>query len=287
MPNFARVLAPTDFSRFSFRAADFARAVANRYHGEVHFVHVAPETSEDDQGTSEDCAARLDAFVSLVRAEGIGSRCTTLQGDPADKILEQAELDGADLICLGTHGRQGVERLILGSVAETVLRRSSCPVLTVSEEGDEKVLRDASFSNILCALDFAPCSLRALDLAFSLAEQMGSRLTVLSVVEWLSDGPDEDDPDLNAFRSRMQQSVQERVDEVIPEPMRRRIEIETVVRVGKPYREILAELDARDAELVIMGVRGRNPLDLMLFGSTTHRIVRLASCPVLTTGGKS
>lgn len=284
MSRFARILAPTDFSSVSFRAADYAVAIANRYGSTLHLLHVIPaEVDASHKAAADEAArARIDAFMALVRAQGVRTEVSVEHGEPEDAILKAAHEIGAELICLGTHGRRGVERLALGSVSEAVLRHASCPVLTVSNQGEEQVVERADFSNILCAVDFADCSLRALDDALSMCRENGGTLSIVSVVEWLSEEPDGEDPDLADYRARMRDSVQQRLDEALPEEARRDPAVETFVRVGKPYREILALAKERQSELIVMGVRGRNPLDLLLFGSTTHQTVRRAPCPVLT-----
>lgn len=299
MIRFKRILCPTDFSKYSFRAADYAVALARHYGGEVHFMHVVPEVLlHPDQypylvepvraepELRQRALDRLDAFVALTRAEQIESRFSVQEGRPVGTILEAAEDDGSDLICLGTHGREGVERLVLGSVAEKVLRKAQCPVMTISEPGEEGAIQPAVFETIVCAIDFARLSLRSLDYALSLAQEAGGKLLLVNVVEWFSEEPGwETKFNVDAYRKEMEASVQERLDEAIPDEARDWCEIETVVKSGKAYREILELADARSADLVIMGVRGRNPLDLMLFGSTTQHVVRHAACPVMTIAG--
>lgn len=299
MIRFKRILCPTDFSKFSFRAADYAVALAKHYDGEVHFVHVVPEvllhpdqypylvepvrTEPEVRRRAHD---RLDAFVALTRAEDIGSRFSVKEGSPVATLLSVAEEEDSDLICLGTHGREGVERLVLGSVTEKVLRKAPCPVLTISEPGEEEAIRPAVFDNILCAVDFAALSLRSLEYALSLAQEAGGNLLLVNVVEWFSEEPGwETRFNVDDYRQEMEKNVLERLDKVVPAEARNWCQIETVVRSGKSYREILELAEERNVDLIVMGVRGRNPLDLMLFGSTTQHVVRHAKCPVLTIGG--
>lgn len=296
MLRFERILCPTDFSRFSFRAADYAVALAKRYEGEVHFVHVVPdvllypdqvphlgEAVRADPKVSEHATERLDAFVALARAEEIESRASVEQGTPVQTILRAAEADSSDIICIGTHGREGFERLVLGSVAEKLLRKSSCPVLTVPEGGEEESIQPAEFKHILCAIDFATLSLRALEASLSLAQEAGGKLTLINVVEWFSDEPGWDaEKDLPDYRREMEEKVLARLDDLVPDSARDWCEIETVATSGKPYRELLAAAEEREADLIVLGVQGRNPLDMMLFGSTTQHVVRRAACPVLT-----
>ena len=203
-----------------------------------------------------------------------------LEGPPARCILERAESSSADLIVLGTHGRSGFEHLVLGSVAEKVLRRARCPVLTVPPKvGTASV----PYKRLLCPVDFSESSLRALRFALSIAQESGAHLTVLHAFEWASDGAflteQFDTPD---FRCRLEEQVRDRVSQQLTDEARTWCEIETRLAYGKPYREILDIAERDGADLIVIGVHGRNALDLMLFGSTTNQVVRRASCPVLT-----
>lgn len=296
MIEFKHILCPTDFSKFSFRAADYAVSLARKYEGEVHFLHVVPEALmhpdqypylaqpvKPDPEIRQRALDRLDAFVALSRAENIGTRFSVEAGAPVSTILETAETDKTDLICIGTHGREGFERIVLGSVAEKVLRKSKCPVLTVSEPGEEESISPVVFGNILCAVDFATLSLKAVEYSLSLAQEAGGQITLVNVLEWFSEEPGwESSISVPEYRKQMEEEVQKRLDEIIPSEVRNWCQVDTIVRSGKPYREILEIAKEREIELIVMGVRGRNPLDIMLFGSTTQQIVRHAECPVLT-----
>jgi nucleotide-binding universal stress UspA family protein len=299
MIQFERILCPTDFSSFSFRAADYAVALAQHYDGEVHFLHVIPgvlmhpdqypyiaQPILPDPEVRKRALERLDAFVALSRAEGVRTRFSLAEGAVVGSILSAAASDSSNLVCLGTHGREGVERLVLGSVAEKVLRKSPCPVLTVSQGREERASQPASFASILCAVDFSTLSLKAVEYCLSLAQEAGGRLVLFNAVEWMAEEPLwEATTSLADYRARMEKEVTERLSEIIPADVRNWCEVETVVRSGKPYREILSLAAERKADLIVMGVRGRNPLDIMLFGSTAQHVVRHAECPVLTIPG--
>jgi nucleotide-binding universal stress UspA family protein len=300
MIRFEKILCPTDFSKFSFRAADYAVALARHYDGEVHFLHAIPaalmhpdqypyvaQPIHPDPEIRQRALDRLDAFVALCRAEGVRARFTVADGATVPSILEAAKKDQSSLICLGTHGREGFERLVLGSVAEKVLRKATCPVLTVSETGEETAVKPAGFRNILCAVDFATLSLRAVEYSLSLAQESGGGLTLFNALEWFSEEPGwESTISVADYRSQMEEQVKARLDEIVPADVRNWCDVKTVVRSGKPYRELLALAKETSADLIVMGVRGRNPLDLMLFGSTTQHVVRHAECPVLTISGQ-
>jgi nucleotide-binding universal stress UspA family protein len=292
-----RILCPADLSPRSFRAADYALALARRYKGELHFLHAIPrpllpemypylpEPVPLDPETRERARERLEAFVALSQVEGVNTRLSIVEGEPAAAILDTARSEQSSLICLGTHGRSGLERLMLGSVTEKVMRKATCPVLTVSEPREEGPPREAPFKNIVCAVDFSMPSLKAIEYSLSLAQEAGGRLTLFHALEWVPNEKGLDPPDaFREYRVRMEAEMQDRLERIVPDDAKSFCEV--VVRTGRAYRELLTLARELAAELIVMGVRGRNPLDLMLFGSTTAHVVRRADCPVLTIPGQ-
>jgi nucleotide-binding universal stress UspA family protein len=185
---------------------------------------------------------------------------------------------------MGSHGRSGFERLLLGSVTEKILRKAPCPVLTVPRRA-LNAKQDLAFSRILCAVDFSPASLRALDYAAALAAPEGPGVRALNVIELFAEGGglrDELVLDTPDFRAELVRSAQDRLHAAIPDRIRERCAIAESVTMGKAYREILRVAADEAADLIVLGVQGRTAADLLLFGSTTQHVVRQAQCPVLT-----
>jgi universal stress protein A len=139
------------------------------------------------------------------------------------------------------------------------------------------------YTRLLCPVDFSDSSLAALRFAFSLAEEADAHLTILHVFEWSSD--DQlltqrfDTPD---FRRVLEEETRRRLDALVPDDVRVWCKPSTKTAYGKPYRQILEFAEREGTDLIVVGVRGRNPLDLTFFGSTTNHVVRRAPCPVLT-----
>jgi nucleotide-binding universal stress UspA family protein len=196
-----------------------------------------------------------------------------IEGAPATVILERARELPADLVIIGTHGRGGFDRWVLGSVAEKVLRKAPCPVLTVSGSAQAAEPRSL-FKKILYACDFSVSSLAGLDYALSLAHEADARLTLLHVLEWLLIN--------DQRRASLETEALERLREAVPTSTKEWLQTEEIVTEGRAYREILSIAQERDADLIVMGVQGRGALDVMFFGSTAHHVVRQAACPVLT-----
>jgi nucleotide-binding universal stress UspA family protein len=208
-------------------------------------------------------------------------------GDASTTIVDQALTTRADLIVIGTHGRRGFKRLLLGSVTETVLHEAPCPVLTVSPHTAAASSDVVTFKRILCPIDFSPSALQALGFALDLARQADGRVTLLHVFEWLP----EDEPRSTAhfnvpeFRGYIVNDARQRLRSLVTEESRAWCEIDDLIVFGRAHREILREAEARSADLVVMGSQGRGGVGLALFGSTTHQVVRSAACPVLTVRG--
>ncbi len=296
MISITRILCPVDFSGHSRLALDYATALAQWYEAEVvalhaHSVAMVPATigafpattSVGMPLTREEIGRDLDQFVRPVQAAKIPVRTMVTVGGAAHGILDAAEKLPASLIVMGTHGASGFERLMLGSVTEKVLRKANCPVLVVPRRADAPGGKPIVFRRILCAVDFSPCSRRAVSYALSLAEEAGGALTFLHVVEGFDDEPlTTAHFNIAEYRQHLRRAAEERLGDLVPSETRSWCECRTTVRAGKPYREILEAARSMEADLIVVGVRGRNAVDLALFGSTTNQVVRGAECPVLT-----
>jgi nucleotide-binding universal stress UspA family protein len=291
-----RILCPVDFSGHSRVALDYATVLARWYEAEVLALHayamamvpatigaMPAVTTVGIPLTREEIERDLEVFVRPVEAAHIKTTVTVTTGGPARVILDAAERLPADLIVMGSHGASGFERMILGSVTEKVLRRARCPVLVVPRRADGPGGPEVLFRRILCAVDFSTCSTKAISYALSLAEEAGGCLTLLHVVEGLDHDPMTTSHfNVPEYRQHLVEDAQRRLAELVPTETRTWCECRAEVRTGKAYREILETARTSDADLIVVGVRGRNAVDLALFGSTTNHVVRSAECPVLT-----
>jgi nucleotide-binding universal stress UspA family protein len=298
-----RILCPIDFSDFSRRAFDHALAIARWYDSTIRLLHVsgiqpvvayAPGSAvlpsvlltEQDRETLR---ADMKRFAETGAGANVPVEFDIAEGSAAAEILATAEAIPADLLVVGTHGRSGFDRLMLGSVAEKVLRKAGCPVLTVPPHApDTPRDQPVSFKRIVCAIDFSDCSMHALSYAMSLAQEADAHLTVMHVLEWPPEMP-ADVPDtvlagagLSEYAARAEEDRRARLEAVVPDTVRAYCTVETVLTRGKPYREILRVAGEQRADLLVAGVHGRGAIDRLLFGSTAQHLVRQASCPVLT-----
>jgi len=289
-----RLLCPVDFSDFSKQALDLAMVIARWYEAEIVVVHVVPivptvlpfpsATIPDVGALDPQVAGReLQSFVEAAGPAPPRPQTIVRMGAPAPVILDLAREVNADLLVLGTHGRTGFERLMLGSVTEKVMLKATCPVLTVPRAVDGGAQAPV-FRRIVCGMDFSEAALRGLKFALSLCAEAGGHLTLLHAVEWMPEAslPGLPEFDLKQFGASLVSEAQSRLEQLVPAETRDWCEINSSVRIGKPYVEILRTAAEESTDLIVLGVQGRGPLDRMLFGSTTQHVVRKAPCPVLT-----
>jgi nucleotide-binding universal stress UspA family protein len=292
-----RILCPVDFSGASAKAFAFAAALARWHHTEltllhVHQVQVSPLLTVGPYiGTATPTvlsnAERSQLEATLARFASSGAtrdvNVTTIlieDVDVSSAILEQVDTLQADLVVMGTEGLSGIERLMLGSVAERVLRRAPCPVLTLPPHARQGLSPD-TMREILCPIDFSTSSAVALEWAAAWAAKAAARLTVVHVVEMPPEAADPPFSEYTALRDLLMRNARQAMDTAIPAGIRQACVFDEQLAVGRPGAEILRLAEARAADLIVMGVRGRGAVDLAIFGSATHQVVRRAACPVL------
>jgi nucleotide-binding universal stress UspA family protein len=202
-----------------------------------------------------------------------------------EEILGQVGARHADLVVIGTHGRSGFQGLFLGSVTEKVIRKATCPTLVVPPRvPGVPASAPIQFRRILCPVDFSESSLDALAYAINMAEEADAQLTLLHVVELppvLIEEPTMPALDLSRVREAAVADARRKLHELIPEQARTYCTVDTAVAEGRAYREILRHAAERQSDLIVMGVHGRGALGLLVFGSTTHHVIRASACPVL------
>jgi nucleotide-binding universal stress UspA family protein len=294
-----RILCPIDASEPSAQAALQAIAFARWSGARVTALHVTtpsyavalellPLVTEQQRADAEEalrgwmCTRFRQAFKS-----GISVDLLVKCGTPAQEILACATELPADLIVMGTHGESGFDHLVLGSITEKVLRLARCPVLTVPPHS--VATSRLPFERILCALDFSDCSLAALEFAMTTAMGSGAALTLAHVLEWpwheppppaFDELPRAEAEALGAYRQRREQQALDRLKALAPEGLRDRCH--TRVSHGRSYVEILRLAADEQVDLIVLGVHGRNAIDMAIFGSTSSQVLRRATCPVLT-----
>ena len=285
---FKSILFPTDFSTPSERALPFAVRLARAYGATIHMLHVLPPqpmSCETPDALARTMETQLEYAQSEVRGletglAGISHDVNiTRAASVWEAIEESLRTTAADLIILGTHGRTGAEKFLLGSVAEEVFRRSPIPVLTVGPRVNSAVQEPKRFHRILFATDFSPHSLAALPYAIALAQQNRTFLIMLHVMrapEWHGGEAalgDSFEADTNALAK------------IVPEDAQLSCCPLTVLAYGKPADRILQIAREDQVDLIVLGLRnsiGNIGAATHLGHAVSHLVVARAACPVLT-----
>lgn len=296
-----KILVAHDLSPCAAQALPYAVDLAARTGSEVHLLfvevlHGEPYAPMWEEGVTPAYLREELSHAGQAAAGGVLRReqvkpVVARDLAPAPAILEYADRHDIDLIAMGTHGRRGVRHLVLGSVAEEVVRRAPCPVLTVRER-QERV--EAGFARpgggspprILVPVDFSPFASDAVRRARALAALFGAELDLLFVAEDRQ-VPVFNDTGLPAF---MTLHLDDSIVEGAGEALRQLFQSTTGpdvpatyhVRHGHPAKEIVDFAEDFDAGLIVMGTHGVTGLAHFFLGSIAERVVRAAPCPVLT-----
>ena len=291
----AQILCPTDFSVFSARAFRHALVLARQFGARVKVLHVLPllpnvggsplvpvpmfPLPEHRQHVENE----LKRFVEGAHGSGVSVTTEIRDGLPWREILAVAEESQADLVALGTHGRSGFERFLLGSVTEKLLGHLPCPTLTVCHEEGRTWDAPGLVKRILCATDFSSPANEALTLALSFADAAGSELTLLHVIDALPEPgePAYAVPEIAGLRQALEEQARPKLL-ALPATLSSGHEVEKRLATGRAAERILELATEQRADLIVLGTVGHRPLSRMLFGSTSDRVVREATCPVIT-----
>ena len=288
---FKRVLVPTDFSSCSERALGYTLAICAACRAQIFILHVLPPESPATPQTVADFVShrfgctlyQAEKHIRSLENSGVLSKVEhsilLLKGDLRDMVESSIPRLGIDLIVIGTHGRGGVKKLFLGSIAEAVSRQSPCAVLIVGPHA-RPAWPDFAFRHILYATEYSSGSLSALRYALSLAQQCRADLTLLHVCGFLEGGPFVDN-------QTVVQHERERLKSLLPEHLQLASPPKLVARLGIISDTILRTAAESDADLIVMGARPAHSLTAATHSpwSVEHQIVCHAACPVLTVRG--
>jgi len=278
------LLVPTDGSAAATTAVEQALTLAAQFDATLHAIHVVDRTDypvETDELAAE-LAERGTETVDAIseRAAEQGVECTTEVLDTDNPVhealIEDATDHNVDLIVMGTRGRTGLNRLVLGSVAERTLRASPIPVLTVHESADT----DQAFERILVPTDGSNTASLAATHAIQVAAEADAALHIVHVVDLTAvSGEYGTGRILETMRTAGQQAVDELVDQATEADIST---VEASILSGSPSRAVIDYATDRDVDCIVMGTHGRSGLDRLLLGSVTEKVVRLAEMPVLS-----
>ena len=287
-----KILCAIDRSPSSLQAFGYALALARWQSARLNLLEVIEEAlppgvnrAPTSDGVPNETRTTLERDLRRVltarRASDVKVEISLRNGNVVQEILAQAKTSRPDLMVIGSHGRGGIQRLVLGSVAEKVLRLATCPVLTV-RRGVRLVRRSRSpFATILCPTDFSAAANKAVAYAKRLAQEADAKLILMTAVEW----PFGDEVTSGAV-AELQKSIASNASDaltrLLPRPASNGPRAQAIVAVGKASAAIVKVARARSVDLIVMGVSGRGALDVAILGSTTHHVIREGEWPVLT-----
>ncbi|SEO23301.1 Nucleotide-binding universal stress protein, UspA family [Halogranum amylolyticum] len=286
-----RILLPTDGSEWAISAARHAFALARLGDGTVHVLSVVdlrhfedelvgPDREEGMSVAEQSAHAAVDHVRKLAEEADCRVQTSVRQGIPHTAIIDYVAAHDVDLVVMGTHGRTGLQRFFLGSVAERVLREAPVPVATVHLDDERTV---PSYDHVLVPTDGSEGATTALTHALDVVTATGGRLHVLSIVDSRAiAGGFESGPALPSIRTTLETYARDSVDAFTERATEAGVESTGTVRVGLPADEICQYVDEAGVDLVVMGTHGRTGLERVVFGSVTERVVRTTGVPVLT-----
>jgi nucleotide-binding universal stress UspA family protein len=280
-----RLLAATDFSDVSTWALRHAVTWAQRYGAHLTVLHVPEFPPPGDNAywhlrlgelieeTREATARQLAECVQQHVPPDVAVSQLLLGGFTPRVIEECAAAEGADLVVLGTHGRTGFTRLLLGSVAERTLRIAQRPTLIVREltgrEGSGLEL--PQLRHILCPVNYSDVARAAFEHAYGVAQTFGARLTVVYAVE----------PESGTLSPEHLKEAEDRLWYWLPPKAASECQLQPVIRRGHAAEQIITLAREADVDLIVVGAQHRPLVDTTVLGVTTVCVTRHAPCPVL------
>ncbi len=292
--SFRNILLATDFSDASEKAFHYATAIARIYASKIYLVHVlypesmayAPEPAIGR--IPYEAERKMNTLAGRSELQEVAHESVLLSGSMWSALSAVIKERNIDLIVLGTHGRAGLKKLVLGSVAEEVVRRAGCPVMTVGPHIDHPSSAPRLFQRILFATDFHPASVKAFQYALLLADQFQAKLILLhSISPVAPPGPgllfyNEDVTD--EWQAKAQATARKKLEDLLPADARLRPELEYVVGFDFVGEHLLKAAAEQTVDLIVMGAnRPASPaLSTHVPGTVASEIIRHARCAVLT-----
>ena len=282
--NVKTVVYATDFSICSQNAGLYAARIASYFSATLLVTHAftlsqaALEVESNKKRVSQqrkDLETLLSRSALLLGAESIETNSALLEGDPKDVIPALADHNAPAIIVLGTHGGGRIERGIIGSIAEKILRSSQWPTLTVGPLVKHESSQTFPFARILFATDFTVAAANAAVYAVTFAEVFGAKIDVLNVIQ--DDGLEHPDR-LSDLRNRFFSAL----DSIVPQQAREFCDPRTFVAAGKAHDQILDHIKERSIDLLVLGIHKTSHLSMEMRTSGAFRIIADTACPVLT-----
>jgi nucleotide-binding universal stress UspA family protein len=282
---FDDILFPTDGSDGATAGLEYVLDVAAAHDATLHLLSVANttrgalDTLAHDETLEDRAREAVDEAVERARERGVTVVDVVERGNPHRVVCDYAESAGVDVVVMPTRGRHGLERFLLGSTTERVVRRCEVPVLTVRPDGDATATYP--FENVLVGVDGSNCSRAALDVGVAVADQEDAALHLLSVVDVAALGPEVRTEYLEDALEADARSV---VDAAAAHASSAGVDpaADSVVFGSSVSRAIRKYVQENDVDLLVVGTHGRTGFNRYVLGSVAEFLVRTSPVPVLT-----
>ena len=283
-----RILCSTDFSDLSDQTIPYGIALAKAFGAKLFISHIIdlPFAAVDggmpiDPGEQQD---RMTAFAykhlePFFEGTTVSWEPWIATGNTADELMQLVHRKRIDLVISATHGRSGLKRFLLGSVAEKLMRVLPCPLLIIKAKPDGPEKIEFSLRRILVGCDFSADSDLAFQYGLGLAQEFEAELHLVHVLEPPA-YPDAEAA-LTESRNAMRAQIREKLDRMVPEEARNWCRPIVTLREGKPDEELSRYAEINEMDLMVLGVHGHSLVEALFIGSTTDRVARRSPCPVL------
>lgn len=284
-----RILVATDFSKFSEKPLHCALGIARHYGAKLYLAHVVSSLGFTLAGHNVIQAASESAWRDAHQLESRLVKSGALadlehdvvvrDGQVWEQLEHVVEQEQVDLIVIGTHGRTGLRKIILGSVAEEVFRHAPCPVITVGPYAENFHL-ERGFTHVLYPTDLSADSAQAAPYALSMASTYAARLTLLHVIEQL-------EPEALGDRERVTSLLEARLRGFLPPSDDLPFNLNFRVEIGPLEEAILNLARDRNVGLIVLGLRSPDTFVNHMVWLHAYKIICEACCPVLTVRSRS
>ncbi|MCB9206464.1 MAG: universal stress protein [Ignavibacteriales bacterium] len=291
-----KILYPTDFSNCAKHALTTVINFAEKYNSEVHILHVNTVLHNNyylindyansrfiDEKTNDYVNEEFSKIMDKVSDRNFKFITTQKNGiSPATIILEYAETKDIELIIMGTHGRRGVGHLVLGSIAEEVVRLAKCPVYTIKENISDEQIK--TVKNVLVPIDFSERSYVSIKYAVEIAEIYKASIQLLHVIE-------DKLPAVYALAGKLtiydlipdiEEKTKQKLEAIFTERGSSRILHQCFVKKGHAAKDILKFAKEYNSDLIVIATHGITGFEHLFIGSVAEKVVRMSSCPVFT-----
>lgn len=275
-----KILVPTDFSELATWALRYGAELADHFSatlsviyvdrfGPAEYLEISPDYYDDLPAMKRKAEEALSNYLTTQLPVMLKRESGVVIDFPVPGILKTVEGSGVDLVVMGTHGRSGWRRALLGSITEGVLRGMDRPVLTVRHSEGDETPAEFKFHRVLCPVNFTDVAHAALDHAASIACAFDAQLVVAHVVE---------SPDQVVQKG----DLLDHLREWIPSEIRDRCDYKELVLKGNAAEQVIEFGRTMNVDLIAIGAQHQRFSDTTVIGTTTERITRHAYCPVLT-----